>query len=448
MRSSAFQDLLQAIAERGRRILQRQTGPGAGAEDLPALAESILSGRGEASGTALASVFLDSWQHLDADERLAFFRHLASGFGPDHARVASALAAYRDEPNDATAMTLHEASEPRRQELFRRLNRAPRGTARLVAMRAELLRLLREQRDLAVVDRDFEHLLASWFNRGFLVLNRIDWNTPAATLEKIIHYEAVHEIHSWDDLRRRIEPADRCCFAFFHPALVDDPLIFVEVALTKGIPSAIAPVLAADRTPLAAGEADTAVFYSISNCQTGLRGISFGNFLIKQVVEELKHDVPELKTFVTLSPAPTLRSWLGDLATDEEAAVALTEEERAALRRIDEPDWQEGEDTAALGATLSPLAAYYFLSAKRPDGLPVDPVARFHLGNGARLEQIDWLGDTSPRGLSEAAGFMVNYLYDLKDIEDNHELFFNQRRVVASAQVRRLARHQPRPVTA
>ncbi len=219
MRSSAFQDLLQSIAERGRRMLQRQPGPGAGAEDLPALAESILSGRGEASGTALASVFLDSWQHLDSDERLAFFQHLASGFGPDHARIASALAAYRDDPNDATAMTLHEAAEPRRQELFRRLNRAPRGTARLVAMRAELLPLLRQHRELAVVDRDFEHLLASWFNRGFLVLNRIDWNTPAAILERIIQYEAVHEIRSWEDLRRRIEPADRRCFAFFHPAL-------------------------------------------------------------------------------------------------------------------------------------------------------------------------------------------------------------------------------------
>jgi len=448
MRSNTLQDLLQAIAERGRRMLQRQPGPGAGPEDLPALAESILSGRGEASGTALASVFLDSWQHLAADERLAFFRHLANGFGPDHARIASALAAYRDDPNDVSAMTLHEASEPRRQELFRRLNRAPRGTARLVAMRAELLRLMREHRDLAVVDRDFEHLLASWFNRGFLVLNRIDWNTPAAILEKIIHYEAVHEIQSWDDLRRRIEPADRCCYAFFHPALVDDPLIFVEVALTRGIPAAIAPVLAPERAPLAAGEADTAVFYSISNCQTGLRGISFGNFLIKQVVEELKRERPELKTFVTLSPAPTLRRWLSGLADDEANALALSEEERAALKRIDEPGWPEGEDIAALKAALSPLAAYYFLSAKRTDGLPLDPVARFHLGNGARLEQIDWLGDTSPRALNEAAGFMVNYLYDLKDIEDNHELFFNQRQVVASNGVRRLLRHQPRTVSA
>ena len=229
---------------------------------------------------------------------------------------------------------------------------------------------------------------------------------------------------------------------------MDDPLIFVEVALTRGIPAAITPILAAERSPLAAGDADTAVFYSISNCQAGLRGISFGNFLIKQVVENLKRDLPYLKTFVTLSPAPTLRRWLNGLDTDEANALALTEEERSALQRIDEPGWQEGEDIAALRAALCPLAAHYFLSAKRPDGQPIDPVARFHLGNGARLEQIDWLGDTSPRALSEAAGFMVNYLYDLKDIEDNHELFFNQRRVVASAQVRRLARHQPRAVSA
>ncbi len=440
MRTSAFQDLLQAIAERGRRMLQRQPGPGTAGENLPALAEAILSGRGEASGTALASGFLDSWQHLDKDEVLAFFLHLANGFGPDHARIATALAAYRDEPSDATAMALHEAAEPRRQELFRRLNRAPRGTARLVAMRAALLRLLRDHPELAPVDRDFEHLLASWFNRGFLVLSRIDWNTPATILQHIIQYEAVHEIQSWDDLRRRIEPADRRCYAFFHPALVDDPLIFVEVALTKGIPGAIAPILAAERSPLAAGEADTAVFYSISNCQTGLRGISFGNFLIKQVVEELTRDLPELKTFVTLSPAPALRHWLTSGAGEDTVGPVLTEEERAALARIDETGWYTGEDAAALKAVLSPLAAHYLLNAKRADGLPVDPVARFHLGNGARLEQIDWLGDTSPRGLKEAAGFMVNYLYDLKDIEANHELFVNQRQLVASSQVRRQAR--------
>ncbi len=440
MRSSFLQDLLQSIADRGRRILQRQPGADADGEDLTALSEAVLSGRGEASGTALASALLEGWKRLDRSGRLSFFQHLASGFGPDHERIASALAAYQAEPGDARAMALHEAAEPRRQELFRRLNRAPRGTLQLVAMRAELLGLLRANPELATVDRDFEHLLALWFNRGFLVLNRIDWNTPASILERIIQYEAVHEIRSWEDLRRRIEPADRRCYAFFHPALVDDPLIFVEVALMQGIPAAIAPILAAERSPLGAGEADTAVFYSISNCQTGLRGISFGNFLIKQVVEDLKRDLPDLKTFVTLSPAPGLRKWLGDLLDGGTEALALTDEERSAVMRLDAEDWQSGDDADALKPQLMPLVAWYFLNARRDDGSPVDPVARFHLGNGARLEQIDWLGDTSPRGLGEAAGFMVNYLYDLKHIEENHELFVNQRQVVASGSIRRLAR--------
>jgi malonyl-CoA decarboxylase len=447
MSSSTFQDLLAAIAERGRKILQRQPGPPAG-EGLAGLAEAILSGRGEASGTAAARQFLDCWKGLGGSERMAFFHHLASDFGPDHEAIAAAIRAYADAPDDLHAMTLHMAAEPRRQELFRRLNRAPGGTARLVAMRTELLGLLKEAPELAPVDRDFEHLLASWFNRGFLVLDRIDWNTPASILERIIQYEAVHEIHSWDDLRRRIEPRDRRCYAFFHPALVDDPLIFVEVALTRGIPTAIAPILAAERTPLAADAADTAVFYSISNCQEGLRGISFGNFLIKQVVEELKRDLPDLRTFVTLSPAPGLRRWLAGLADEDAPGPALGSEEREALARLDEDDWHRDAPVAAsLKGLISPLVAWYFLNAKRGDGLPVDAVARFHLGNGARLEQIDWLGDASPRGLAEAAGVMVNYLYDLRHIEDNHELFVNQRQVVASSQVRRLVKHQPRAIT-
>ncbi len=440
MRSSFLQGLFQSIAKRGRRMLQRQPAFGIDGVDMPALSQAILSGRGEASGTALASTLLEDWKRLDQSGRLSFFQHLASNFGPDHERIAASLAAYQAEPDDAQAMALHEAAEPRRQELFRRLNRAPRGTLQLVAMRAELLGLLREHRELASVDRDFEHLLASWFNRGFLVLDRIDWNTPASILERIIQYEAVHAIRSWEDLRRRIEPADRRCYAFFHPALVDDPLIFVEVALTQGIPAAIAPILAAERSPLAAEHADTAVFYSISNCQAGLRGISFGNFLIKQVVEDLKRDLPYLKTFVTLSPAPTLRKWLSGHANEDQGEVVLSDAERSALARLDAPDWHLGEDADALKPVLMPLVAWYFLHARRGDGTPVDPVARFHLGNGARLEQIDWLGDVSERGLGEAAGFMVNYLYDLRHIEENHELYANQRQVVASSAVNRLGR--------
>ncbi len=329
---------------------------------------------------------------------------------------------------------LHFASEPRRQELFRRLNRAPGATHALVEMRADLLDVKAGQADLANVDRDMVHLLASWFNRGFLVLKRIDWSTPANILEKVIRYEAVHEIHDWDDLRRRIDPEDRRCYGFFHPALLDEPLIFVEVALTETIPGSIAPLLAVDREPVPIAKARTAVFYSISNCQRGLAGISFGNFLIKQVVEELRRDLPKLDSFVTLSPVPGFRTWL-KTAHD----LPLSEEGRVLLDLLDTPDWVQNEALAGqLRSILEPLAAHYFLLAKRSSGAPVDSVARFHLGNGARLERINWLGDTSMKGMRESAGIMVNYLYQLDDIEKNHEAYAKDYEVTASSAVKKM----------
>jgi malonyl-CoA decarboxylase len=284
------------------------------------------------------------------------------------------------------------------------------------------------------------HLLSSWFNRGFLVLRKIDWSSPANILEKIIRYEAVHEIRDWDDLRRRIDPADRRCYAFFHPTLVDEPLIFVEVALTEAIPGAIAPLLAEDRPPVAIDRARTAVFYSISNTQRGLGGISFGSFLIKQVVEELQRELPRLENFVTLSPVPGLMQWLKE-ADD----VPVSEEGRALLAQLDTPDWFKNAELAAQMRTLlEPLAAYYFLKARTPKGRLIDSVARFHLGNGARLERIDWLGDLSPKGMRESAGIMVNYLYRLEDIEKNHEAYVNQDEIAASSAVKRLLKSEGR----
>jgi malonyl-CoA decarboxylase len=284
------------------------------------------------------------------------------------------------------------------------------------------------------------HLLSSWFNRGFLVLRRIDWSTPANILEQIIRYEAVHEIRDWDDLRRRIDPVDRRCYAFFHPAMPDAPLIFVEVALTEQIPGAIAPLLAVDRQPAAIERARTAVFYSISNTQRGLGGISFGNFLIKQVVEELRRELPKLDTFVTLSPVPGFMPWLKQ-ATD----VPVSDEDRALLAHLDEPKWFENAELAAqLRGLLEPLAAYYFLKARTSKGRLIDSVARFHLGNGARLERINWLGDLSQKGLRESAGIMVNYLYRLEDIEKNHEAYANDGEVVASSAVKKLLKTEGR----
>jgi malonyl-CoA decarboxylase len=442
MANAFFSDLLATISERGRLLLRRTdpTDQKPDADDLIELCEALLSGRGEASGTAMAREVLDHYQDLDADGQVAFFQALLRNFGPDRKKLEKAIEAWRAAPVEHDAGDLHFASEPRRQELIRRLNRAPGGTSDLVAMRADLLRLMNGHRDLEALDRDVAHLLNSWFNRGFLVLRRIDWSTPANILEQIIRYEAVHEIRDWDDLRRRIDPVDRSCYAFFHPALADAPLIFVEVALTETIPSAIAPLLAVDRQPVPIDRARTAVFYSISNTQRGLGGISFGNFLIKQVVEELRRELPKLDTFVTLSPVPGFMQWL-----KQPNDTPLLEEERAVLKMLDEPKWYENaEMTAQLRTVLEPAAAYYFLRARTSKGRLIDPVARFHLGNGARLERINWLGDLSPKGMRESAGIMVNYLYRLEDIEKNHEVYANEGEVVASSAVKRLLKTEGR----
>jgi malonyl-CoA decarboxylase len=443
MTSYFFNDLLATIVDRGRGIVERGRDRRPSGRGLAGLAEDLLSGRGEATGVAMARDLLDTYANLDSAGRTAFFRALASEFGADREAAEAAAQAYVADPSEANAMKLHAASEPRRQELIRRLNRAPGGTAALVSMRADLLERLRDHPDFRPVDSDFEHLLSSWFNRGFLVLRRIDWSMPAAILEKIIRYEAVHAINGWDDLRSRIDPPDRRLYAFFHPALIDEPLIFVEVALTTGIPEAIGPILAGEREPIDPSQATTAVFYSISNCQTGLRGVSFGNFLIKQVVEELARAFPSLKSFVTLSPAPTFKRWVETQRAAEDSTMLLPGDE-AVLTLTDEPDWADNVTVAdQVRPVLTRLAAQYYLQAKTDRGTPPDPVARFHLGNGARLEQIDYLGDPSPNGMDASYGLMVNYLYDPKTIEKNHEAYANKGEVAASSAVKKLLRGAP-----
>lgn len=385
----------------------------------------------------MARHLLERYRGLSPEQRLDFLLMLAERFGPDKAHLERAIASYHSSPDPRAALTLHNAAEPRRQELFRRLNRAPGGTEKLVRMREDVIRELPKNPSLSAVDLDFVHLFSSWFNPGFLVLKRIDWSTPADLLEKIIRYEAVHEIKSWADLRRRLEPGDRRCFAFFHPTLADEPLVFVEVALTSEVPSSIAPLLAEAR-PGRIARATTAVFYSISNCQPGLRGVSLGNFLVKHVVEELLRELPNLKTFVTLSPVPRFAGWLGR-ERESKSLHVLGAAERSTLRALDQPGWPGHPRTSrALQPVLTHAIAQYLLVARDPSGKPVDPVAKFHLGNGARLERVNWMGDPSPKGLSEGAGFMVNYLYDLSRIERNHERFANKGEVVASPAVKKL----------
>ena len=440
MNTTFFSEMLQSIADRSRALIKRERREPAHerSAELVELCDELLSGRGEASGVALAQEILAGYADLTTGPRIAFFEALATTFGHDQPAIDRAIAAWRQAPSDETAAELHVASEPRRLELFRRLNLAPGGTAALVRMREQLLDAMDHRDDLGVVDNDFVHLFSSWFNRGFLVLRRIDWSTSAAILEKIIRYEAVHEIRDWAELRRCIDPPDRRCYAFFHPALVDEPLIFVEVALTRAIPGAIAPILSDKREPVEPQRATTAVFYSITNCQRGLAGVMFGHFLIKQVVEEVSREVPRVASFVTLSPAPNFANWLNRERANPGSA-ALDDHDREVLSALDREGWWRSPEIAEnLKEPFLRAAAWYYLRARNGRGLPVDSVARFHLGNGARLERLDWLADTSERALRQSHGLMVNYLYDLDYIERNHEAYAQHRSIVAGSAITRL----------
>ncbi|SIS64367.1 malonyl-CoA decarboxylase [Roseivivax lentus] len=402
-------DLLSTVFERRHRLAR--TGS---RDDRPieALTAELIGASVEASGLAVARSLLERYAEMDDAAKRGFFHHLARDMNIDESEVQRALEAYAREQTKATYRSFMQAAEPPRQELIRRLNQVPGATAALVGMRADLLRLSGDEDALHALDLDFRHLFASWFNRGFLVLRPINWGSPAFILDKIIDYEAVHRIDSWDDLRRRLEPTDRRCFAFFHPVMPDEPLIFVEVALTRGVPGSIQGLLAESRDMIEAEDADTAVFYSISNCQEGLASISFGHSLIKQVAADLSAELPTLETFVTLSPIPGFAHWLAD----QDIAV--------------QPD-----DTDRVRA----LAAHYLFDVKRSDGLPRDPVARFHLGNGAVLHQVHAAADLSENGLEQSKGAMVNYLYDFEKVARNLEGFAVAQTIAASQEVRALA---------
>ncbi len=410
----------------------------------------LLSERGEANGPGIATQIVVQIAALGDEARHSFFDHLAKDFSPDPKKVLASAMAYAQAPgNTEHLIRLTQAAEPPRQELFRRINRAPGGTAALVRLRRTLLDRLPRQPALAGVEHDLLHLLSSWFNPGFLQMRKVDWTSPAQLLEQIIRHEAVHEVDGWDDLRRRLQP-DRRCFAFFHPQLPDEPLIFVEVALVPEMADAIAPLIDKKSQPLPAEQFKVAVFYSISNCQPGLRGVSLGNFLIKRVAEQLKHELPQLKTFCTLSPIPGLCAWLHKLASPGRDPVVLgsalaglpqaaTERAVHALALLREAAGDElqalnhAATLAALPATahhaLWRLASLYLVHrSAQPGG---DPVARFHLDNGARLERLNAQANLSAKGLKQSAGLMVNYLYDLSRIETCHDRFV-QGRVVHS----------------
>ncbi|MDR6708759.1 MULTISPECIES: malonyl-CoA decarboxylase [unclassified Novosphingobium] len=428
-RARPAKDLLETLFRRLRKLARTTGQPSAAPSDPDALiaqCQALLDERSQSSGVHLAGEILAAYAALEEADKHRFLNAMAQGFAPDADAIRGAMAAYDADPSPLHMAAISRAAEAPRQEVLRRLNQAPMATGALVNMRADLLRFLKTDPALRVLDQDLAHLLRSWFNRGFLVMRRIDWSSPADLLERIIRYEAVHSIATWDELRARLLPSDRRCYGFFHPALGDEPLIFVEVALCEEVPSSIQSLLAQGRDELDPVRAKVAVFYSISNCQAGLAGISFGQFLIKQVVEDLGAEYPGLETYVTLSPIPGFARWLKKAAEqgDEAAQAAL---EVAPMR-----EWHV-HDTRR--ADLMRLGARYLVGERDGEGRLLDPVARFHVGNGARVERLCWMADTSARGMAQSHALMVNYLYDLKTVESNHNAYARHRVVNAGAAI-------------
>lgn len=397
-------------------------------QKIVSLSRDLLSDSGGVGASRVAADILRLYKLLDPSGRRAFFEVLISDFSPKPDDVGRAADAYREDPSPGNLRELQTVVEPPRQELFRRLNMVPDGTRELIEIRRQVLQQMGSDRQLEPIADDLGHLMASWFNSGFLTLERIDWHSSAVTLEKLIAYEAVHQIQGWDDLRRRLE-ADRRCYAFFHSALPGEPLIFIEVALTRGMSDRIPPLI----DPLApVGDpetADHAIFYSITNCQQGLRGVPFGSSLIKQVVEDLKKSLPRIKTYATLSPVPGFRKWLDQQPGQTDLQSLLNSPDAA-----DPGKWTDNRREQLLS-----LCAVYLLTAKR-DREPLDSVARFHLKNGARLDRINWMGDPSARGMKQAAGLMANYVYELEDLQRNHEMYMRSGEVSTVRRVERLAR--------
>ena len=377
--------------------------------DINKAVESVMSTSGEVSSIVYAEHLLNLIEKQDDKSLIKFLQNLLLNYDIDTKKLLKDVKIYSSEKNEQNLKKIRSSSEPKWIELFRRLNSTTNGTFRLVKLR-ERIRSLKEP-DLKTFDSGLLNLFKYWFNPSFLVLEKIDWETPANILEKIIEYEAVHEINSWDDLRARLAPSDRQCFAFFHPLIPNDPLIFVEVALCEDIPKSIEEIIKIDRTEIDIEDANTAIFYSISNCHNGLLGISFGNFLIKKVAKNLKRELPELNQFQTLSPLPGLMKWM-----EEYAPITF----------------ERCSDKNCSNDELMKQTVRYLTESNRSDGMPNDPVARFHIGNGASLERVNLNADLSSKGLSQSYGIMANYLYDLDVVEENHELFFKNKIVQTS----------------
>ena len=429
-----LKEIISSIADVGQKLFKKSVVKKNDLESIISLCDDLISNKGAAFGITVARDITDLYQTLSPEKKLLFFKKINEKFRPNHTKVTEAIDLYKAEQNDKNLFKLFITSEGQRRELFRRMNMSPNGISTIVSLREDLLKILNENKELKPLDNDLRELFKSWFNPGFLKLAKITWDTKAAVLEKIIQYERVHKIKDMNELKRRLGE-DRRFFSYFHPALDDEPIIFVQVALTNGLGKSIQEIM----KPSAEGakKYDTATFYSISNCQEGLSRVTLGNFLIKRVVYEIQEELPNIKNFGTLSPIPGFRDWFTTL--DEKIIQNILGKipyNNVSFLKSSNLKVGDGRIVSNKHA-ITKLVSHYLMNEKNKKGLPINDVCRFHLGNGAIIDDININANVSEVGLNRSFGVMVNYLYELKNIEKNHEDYINNKKIIISDQLKK-----------
>ena len=430
-----LKEIISSIADVGQKLFKKRVVKKNDLESIISLCDDLISNKGAAFGITVARDITDLYQTLSYEKKLLFFKKINEKFRPNHTKVSEAIDLYRKEQNDKNLFKLFITAEGQRRELFRRMNMSPNGISTIVSLREDLLKILNENNELRPLDNDLRELFKSWFNPGFLKLTKITWDTKAAVLEKIIQYERVHKIKDMNELKRRLGE-DRRFFSYFHPALEDEPIIFVQVALTNGLGKSIQEIM----KPRTEGEKkyDTATFYSISNCQEGLSRVTLGNFLIKRVVYEIQEELPNIKNFGTLSPIPGFRDWFTTL---DETIIQniLGKIPYANISFLKNSNLKIGDGRIISNKNaIVKLVSHYLINEKNKKNLPINDVCRFHLGNGAIIDDIVINANVSEVGFNRSFGVMVNYLYELKNIEKNHEEYINNKKIIVSEKLKKI----------
>ena len=429
-----LKQIISSIADAGQKLLNRKDIKKNDIDMILSLCDDLISNKGAAFGITVARDVTKLYQALSFDNKLIFFKKINKKYKANFTEVDEAINLYKISPNEKTLANLFKVSSGKRRELFTRMNMAPNGTSVIIELREDLLKVLKDNKDLKVLDDDLRYLFKGWFNPGFLKLEKITWDTKAAVLEKIIKHERVHQMKDMNELKRRLGE-DRRFFSYFHPALDDEPIIFVQVALTKGLGKSIQELM--KPTSNEKKNYDTATFYSISNCQEGLSRVTLGNFLIKRVVYELQEELPHIKNFGTLSPIPGFAEWFSYLE-DSKIKNILTDLKDKDLSFLKSKNLKIGDNRIIENKeVLIKLVTHYIVNEKNKDGLPMNDVSRFHLGNGAIVEDIIINANVSEQGFKRSYGVMVNYLYELNNIEKNHEDYMNNKKVIVSDKIKK-----------